>query len=62
MKILTIIVPVYNVQKYLQATLDSLKTAFADKNDVEIIFINDGSTDCSQKSLKIISLNFPMLF
>lgn len=58
MKILTIIVPVYNVQKYLQATLDSLKTAFADKNDVEIIFINDGSTDCSQKILENNILKF----
>lgn len=45
----SIIVPVYNVQKYLKRCLDSLinQTLF----DIEIIAINDGSTD---KSLSIL--------
>lgn len=41
----SIIVPVYNVEKYLRACLDSLINQTLE--DIEIICINDGSTDDS---------------
>lgn len=41
----SIIVPVYNVEKYLKRCLDSLVNQTL--NDIEIICINDGSTDDS---------------
>lgn len=41
-KALTITVPCYNSEKYLQRCLDSLVTG---GNDVEIIVVNDGSSD-----------------
>ena len=46
----SIIVPVYNVEQYLQRCLDSLvnQTYY----NIEIILINDGSTDNSLKILK----------
>lgn len=44
-KKLTVIVPVYNVEKYLHRCLDSL-TNQTFKN-LNIICVNDGSTDCS---------------
>ena len=41
----SIVVPVYNVEKYLRECLDSL---LAQKlKDIEIIVVNDGSTDSS---------------
>lgn len=46
----SIIVPVYNVEKYLERCLDSLiNQSF---HDIEILAINDGSTDRSLEILK----------
>ena len=45
----SIIVPVYNVEKYLRKCLDSLINQTL--KDIEIICINDGSAD---KSLEIL--------
>lgn len=41
---LSIIIPCYNMGKYLQETIDSV-TSYPNKNDYEIIIVNDGSTD-----------------
>ncbi|MCD7740147.1 MAG: glycosyltransferase [Candidatus Gastranaerophilales bacterium] len=47
---ISVIVPVYNVEKYLKECLDSiLSQTFA---DIEIICVNDGSTDNSRKILE----------
>ena len=47
---LSIIVPVYNVEKYLAACLDSLLAQTL--LDIDIICVDDGSTDNSPKILK----------
>ena len=47
MKKISIIVPVYNSEKYLEKCLDSLINQTF--KDLEIILINDGSTDNSQE-------------
>lgn len=44
---LSIIAPVYNVEKYLSKCLDSLFSQGLDPEDFEIIVVNDGSTDSS---------------
>lgn len=44
---LSIVVPVYNVEKYLIRCLDSL--ANQTLKDIEIILVNDGSTDSSKE-------------
>ena len=46
----SVIVPVYNVEKYLRQCLDSLVNQTL--KDIEIICINDGSTDDSLKVLQ----------
>lgn len=45
--ILSIVVPVYNVEDYLSKCLDSILNQDIDKDDYEIIVVNDGSTDGS---------------
>jgi glycosyltransferase involved in cell wall biosynthesis len=52
MKKLTIIVPVYNVEKYLGKCLDSLLDQDIPYKDYEIIIVNDGSNDSSLEVAK----------
>ncbi|MHB1001509.1 MAG: glycosyltransferase family 2 protein [Armatimonadota bacterium] len=60
---ISIIVPVYNAEKYLRRCLDSLVSQTLD--DIEIIAVNDGSTDNSEnilnqykeKDSRIIAIN-----
>lgn len=47
MILLSIIIPVFNVEKYLSKCLDSI--LLQDVNKYEIILVNDGSTDSSAK-------------
>ena len=46
-KRLSIIVPVYNVEKYLERCVMSLLNQDLPKDDYELIMVNDGSTDSS---------------
>lgn len=46
----SVIVPVYNVEKYLEKSIDSLINQTLD--EIEIIAVNDGSTDSSLTILK----------
>ena len=48
--IISVVVPVYNVEKYLSTCFDSLLNQGLDMSDYEIILVNDGSKD---KSLEI---------
>lgn len=47
MKILSIIVPIYNVEKYLERCIRSLLVQDIESSDYEIVMVNDGSTDNS---------------
>lgn len=52
--LISIIIPIYNVEKYLNRCLDSvMKQSF---RDIEIILVNDGSTDNSDNIIKVIYL------
>ena len=46
--LLSIIIPVYNVEDYLQECLDSILLKSGLTNNVEVLLINDGSNDNSK--------------
>ena len=53
----SIIVPVYNVEEYLEKCLDSLVNQTL--NDIEIIIVNDGSPDNSKKIMETYEKKYP---
>ena len=57
--VLSLIVPVYNVEKYLEECLDSLLDQDVDKSEYEIVCVNDGSTDGSLEILRDYAARFP---
>ena len=54
---LSVIIPVYNAEKYLQDCIQSVveQTIF---NEIEVIAVNDGSTDGSEKILRNFSCKY----
>jgi glycosyltransferase involved in cell wall biosynthesis len=61
-KLITVIVPVYNGEKYISRCVDSIlnQTKFPVEN-IEILLINDGSRDGSINILKSYQTKFPNL-
>ena len=57
----SIIIPVYNVQDYLKQCFDSLVNQTIRK-DLEVIVVNDGSTDSSQEIIDTYVSKYPELF
>ena len=49
---LSIVVPVYNEVKYISKLIDDLLDKFNNYTNIEVIFVNDGSTDGSTEKLK----------
>ena len=52
MKILSIIIPVYNTELYVEKCVHSCETQDVDKDEYEIVIVNDGSND---NSLEIVN-------
>ena len=51
---LSIIVPVYNVEKYIHACLESIFKQGLDETDFEVIIVNDGTKDRSMEVIEDI--------
>ena len=52
MKRLSIIIPIFNEAESLPSLFKELKSEFGNRSSVEIVFVNDGSTDSSQQSIE----------
>ena len=59
--ILSIVVPIYNVEKYLGECLDSLVSQDIGADQYEILCINDGSTDQSGTILDDYAKRYPQI-
>lgn len=57
---ISVIVPVYNVENFLRECLDSLLTQ-TDSDDIEVICVNDGSTDKSGDILQEYKSKYPRM-
>lgn len=55
---LSIIIPVYNVEKYLRACLDSIFNQVGNNPEYEVIVVNDGSPDNSTAIIDDYSKNY----
>ncbi|MFA9375730.1 MAG: glycosyltransferase [Lachnotalea sp.] len=46
-KLISIIIPCYNVENYIIRCIESLINQTMHMDELELIFINDASTDCT---------------
>ena len=51
---ISIIIPVYNTEKYVEKSINSILNQ--SYKNIELIIINDGSTDNSEKIIKILNI------
>lgn len=58
---ISIIIPCYNVEKFVVRTINSVLSQTGDNSRFEIILVNDGSTDSTSKRIKQIALNVPQI-
>lgn len=61
-KLLSIIIPTYNMQKYLRHCLDSLLVSDEMMDQLEVLVINDGSKDNSSKIAHEYETKYPNTF
>lgn len=58
-KKITIILPCYNVEQYLDRCFNSLRNQTIGFENMELIFVNDASTDCTLNKLTALEEQYP---
>ncbi len=59
--LLSIIIPVYNAEKFIERCVNSIIDQAKDFSDIELVIINDGSTDKSPQILKRLQDLYPII-
>lgn len=62
MKVLSVIIPTYNMEKYLRKCLNSLIVSDDNMSLLEVLVINDGSTDSSSIIAHDFEKKYPFVF
>lgn len=57
--LISIIIPIYNVEKYILGTLNSIYNQRFDEQEFEVICVNDGTPDKSMQIVKEFDLTHP---
>ena len=57
----SVVIPVYNTEKYLRRCMDALLAQTLDKSKMELIIVNDGSTDSSPQIIEEYRQRYPDL-
>lgn len=60
-KLLSIVFPVYNTEKYIENSIDSVIEAVNGRDDIELLIINDGSKDKSENIINEYKDKYPNL-
>ena len=60
-KKLSIILPVYNVEPYIERCIESIENQDISLDDYEIIIVNDGTPDDSMRIVNRCSINMAIL-
>ena len=58
---LSIIIPIYNVEKYIEECLNSIVSQINNSTSIEIIVVNDGSPDNSIQIVENIQRKIPSI-
>lgn len=61
MKKLSILIPAYNAEKYLKDCLDSILNQDGINNEIEVLILNDGSTDGTLDIINYYASHYDML-
>ena len=56
--LLSVILPIYNVEKYLERCVNSIYNQQLDQQQYEVIFVDDGSTDGSGDLAELLAQRF----
>lgn len=59
MKKISVIIPCYNAQKYIDRCMDCLQKQTIGMENLEIILVNDGSTDATLGKLMLYEQKYP---
>lgn len=60
MKLLTLVVPAYNMQEYVSHNIEQVLAASC-RNDIDLLIVNDGSTDSTKKIVESYVTRFPSI-
>ncbi|MDO5336636.1 MAG: glycosyltransferase [Eubacteriales bacterium] len=60
-KLLTVVVPTYNIEKYIEMCLDSFAIREAEDR-LEVLVVNDGSSDSSPELARAYEREYPAIF